>query len=174
MLIRNRIATQVRAQFANPGGRPAVVPAPMDGRLLPAGSAAFTIHADVTTMMIGGLTSLLLQMLHPAALAGVWDHSNFRTDMSGRLRRTAAFIAITTFGPRAQAEAAIARVNRIHGQVTGTLPDGTPYRADDPDTLVFVGVTEALGFLDGFVRYREPWMPAATRDRYFREMESEC
>lgn len=170
MPIRDQIAAQVRAQFAEANGRPAVAPAPMDRRLLPAGSLAFTVHADVTTMMIGGLASLLLQMLHPAALAGVWDHSNFRTDMAGRLRRTAAFIAVTTFGPREQAEAAIARVNRIHGAVTGTLPDGTPYRANDPDTLAFVGVTEALGFLDGFVRYRQPWLPAASRDRYVTEM----
>lgn len=170
--IRDRIAANVRAQFASPGGRPAVVPAPFDQRLLPQDSVAFDIHADVTTMMIGGLASLLLQMLHPAALAGVWDHSNFRTDMAGRLRRTAAFIAVTTFGHREQAEAAIARVNRIHGAVAGTLPDGTPYRANDQGTLAFVGVTEALGFLDGFVRYRSPLLPAAMRDRYIGEMAS--
>ncbi len=51
-------------------------------------------------MMVGGVAALLLQMLHPAVLAGVWDHSNFRTDMLGRLRRTARFIAMTTYGAR--------------------------------------------------------------------------
>ncbi|MBV8457219.1 MAG: DUF2236 domain-containing protein, partial [Acetobacteraceae bacterium] len=58
-------------------------------------SVAWRVHSDVTTMMVGGVAALLLQMLHPAVLAGVWDHSNFRTDMLGRLRRTARFIALT-------------------------------------------------------------------------------
>jgi uncharacterized protein (DUF2236 family) len=171
MSLRARIAAEVRAPFLEPGSaRPAVVPAPQDQRLLPLGSPAFDIHADVTPMMIGGIASLLLQMLHPKALAGVWDHSNFREDMGGRLRRTAAFIAVTTFGPKAQAEAAIARVNRIHGSVGGTLPDGTPYRADEPETLAFVGAVEALAFLKAYRRYRDPLMPAARQARYMADM----
>ena len=171
MSLRARIAAQIRAPFLEPGAaRPAVVPAPFDQRLLPPGSPAFDIHADVTSMMIGGIASLLLQMLDPKALAGVWDHSNFRTDMGGRLRRTAAFIAVTTSGPRAQAEAAIARVNRIHASVGGTLPDGTPYRADEPETLAFVGAVEALAFLKAWRRYRDPLMSAATQERYMAEM----
>jgi uncharacterized protein (DUF2236 family) len=171
MSLRSRIAAEIRAPFLEPGAvRPAVVPAPFDQRLLAVGSPAFDIHADVTTMMIGGIASLLLQMLHPKALAGVWDHSNFRDDMGGRLRRTAAFIAVTTFGPKAQADAAIARVKRIHGQVGGPLPDGTPYRADEPETLAFVGAVEALAFLKAWRRYRDPLMSAATQERYVTEM----
>ena len=170
MTPRERIARQVRARFAAPDGRPAVKPAPPDARLLPPGSVAFDVHADVTSMMIGGISSLLLQMLHPKALAGVWDFSNFRTDMGGRLRRTAAFIAVTTYGEREQAEAAIARVCRIHSRVSGHLPDGTPYKADDPQLLAFVGVTEALSFLDAWVRYREPLMLLRDQDRYIAEM----
>jgi len=118
----------------------------------------------------GGVSGLLLQMLHPAVLAGVWDHSNFRADMHGRLRRTARFIAVTTYGGRDEAEAAIARVRRIHGQVSGVLPDGTPYAADDPELLAWVHVTEATSFLNGWRRYGEPGMSAADRDRYFAEM----
>lgn len=170
MSIRRSIAAQVRAQFADPGGRPAATPAPPDRRLLPPGSAAFDVHADVTTMLIGGMASLLLQMLHPAALAGVWDHSNFRADMGGRLRRTAAFIAVTTFGERQAAEAAIARVRRIHDAVAGTLQDGAPYRAADPHLLAFVGTAEALAFLRAWVRYRQPLMPRRDQDRYIAEM----
>jgi uncharacterized protein (DUF2236 family) len=171
MTLRQAIAAQVRAQFADPGAtRPAVTPAPPDARLLPEGSLAFDIHADVTTMMIGGISSLLLQMLHPKALAGVWDFSNFRNDMGGRLRRTAAFIAVTTYGERAAAEASIARVRRIHSKVAGHLPDGLPYKADDAQLLAFVGVTEALSFLDAWVRYREPLMLLRDQDRYIAEM----
>jgi len=167
---REHIANQVRAQFASPGGQRTVTPAPQDQRLLPPGSVCFDLHADVTTMMIGGISSLLLQMLHPKALAGVWDFSNFRADMGGRLRRTAAFIAVTTYGSAPDAEAAIARVRRIHAKVEGTLPSGQPYKADDPELLAFVGVTEALSFLNAWIRYRDPLMLARHQDRYFAEM----
>lgn len=138
--------------------------------LLPPGSVAWRVHGDVTTMMVGGVTALLLQMLHPAAAAGVWDHSTFRTDMLGRLRRTARFIAQTTFAEAGEAEAAIARVRAIHAQVRGTLPDGTPYRADDPRLLAWVHVAGALPFLDAWRRFGEPAMSRADQDRYFAEV----
>ena len=133
-------------------------------------SVAWRVHGDVTSMMVGGISSLLLQMLHPAVLAGVWDHSNFRTDMHGRLRRTARFIALTTYGGRNEAEAVIARVRHIHDRVGGILPDGTPYAANDPALLAWVHVTEAISFLNAWRRYREPSMSLADQDRYFGEM----
>lgn len=128
------------------------------------------VHGDVTTMMAGGVAGLLLQMLHPAVLAGVWDHSNFRTDMQGRLRRTARFIALTTYGGRSEAEAAIARVRRNHDRIRGLLADGTPYAANDPALLAWVHVSATTSFLGAWVRYREPAMPTADQDRYFAEM----
>jgi uncharacterized protein (DUF2236 family) len=133
-------------------------------------SVAWRVHGDVASMLVGGIAGLLLQMLHPAVLAGVWDHSKFRSDMHGRLRRTARFIALTTYGGREEAEAAIARVRRIHGHVRGTLPDGSPYSANDPALLAWVHVTETVSFLDAWIRYAEPAMPPAAQDRYFAEM----
>jgi uncharacterized protein (DUF2236 family) len=121
-------------------------------------------------MMVGGIAGLLLQMLHPAVLAGVWDHSNFRADMHGRLRRTARFIALTTYGGQEEADATIARVRAIHDRVRGTLPNGTPYAANDPALLAWVHVTEATSFLGAWIRYAEPGMSAADQDRYFAEM----
>ncbi len=168
--LRARIASEVRGMFANPSGRPSFEPAAPADRLLGPDSVCASIHADVTTMMIGGISALLLQMLHPAALAGVWDFSNFRQDMGGRLRRTAAFIAVTTYGSAAEAESAIARVRRIHSHVEGHLPDGAPYRANDPQLLAFVGVTEAVSFLNAWIRYRDPLMLTRDQDRYFAEM----
>ncbi len=138
--------------------------------LFGAHSVAWRVHGDVTSMMVGGVTGLLLQMLHPAVLAGVWDHSKFRTDIQGRLRRTARFIALTTYGGREEAEAAMSRVRGIHDYVQGTLPDGTPYRANDPSLLAWVHVTETTSFLGAWVRYAQPSMPAAEQDRYFAEM----
>lgn len=137
--------------------------------LYPAGSVIGRVHGDVTSMMVGGVTALLLQMLHPAALAGVWDHSSFRDDMLGRLRRTARFIAITTFGDRAAAELAIARVREVHEHVRGVLPDGTAYSATDPRLLAWVHVTEAVSFLDAWIRYGEPAMSQVDQDQYFAE-----
>ena len=133
-------------------------------------SVTWRVHGDLTSMMVGGVASLLLQMLHPAVLAGVWDHSRFREDMHGRLRRTARFIAVTSYGSRAEAEAIIAKVRHVHGFVQGALPDGTPYRADDPRLLAWVHVTESISFLDGWRRYAEPGMPLADQDRYFAEV----
>lgn len=142
---------------------------PGDPGLFGPGSVAWRVHGDFTSMMIGGIASLLLQMLHPGALAGVWDHSNFREDREGRLRRTAQFIAATTYGSTAEAERLIARVRRIHAQVRGTLPDGEPYSADDPELLTWVHVAEVTAFLRAYLRYKDPRLGGAAQDRYFAE-----
>src|SRR4028119_1729994 len=107
--LKDTISAQVVALFndRSRGERP-VVPR-LDGLVGPH-AVAWRVHGDVTSMMVGGVAGLLLQMLHPAVLAGVWDHSDFRADMHGRLRRTARFVALTTYGGREEAEAAIARV----------------------------------------------------------------
>ncbi|MCK8784250.1 DUF2236 domain-containing protein [Roseomonas sp. NAR14] len=167
--LRQRIAATVVALFNDQARGEQPVARRPDGLFGP-GAVSWRVHGDVGAMMVGGVAGLLLQMLHPGVLAGVWDHSRFREDMHGRLRRTARFIATTTYGSRAEAEAAIARVRAIHGRVRGTLPDGTPYAADDPALLAWVHVTEATGFLDAWMRYAEPGMAAADQDRYFAEM----
>jgi len=167
--LKSAIAAEVVAIFNDKSrGEKPVIRRP-DGLFGPS-SVAWRVHGDVTSMMTGGITSLLLQMLHPAVLAGVWDHSQFRADMAGRLRRTARFIALTTYGGAEDAHAVIARVNAIHARVTGTLPDGTPYNARDPRLLAWVHVTEAASFLAAYVRYAEPGMSLADQNRYFAEM----
>ena len=168
-LLKQRIAAEVVSIFndRDKGQRP--VQRRADGLFGPQ-SIVWRVHGDVTSMMVGGVSGLLLQMLHPAVLAGVWDHSNFRADMLGRLRRTARFIALTSYGARDEAEAAIARVRSIHDRVSGRLLDGTPYRAGDPRLLAWVHVTESWSFLAGYIRYAEPRMTMADQDRYFAEM----
>jgi uncharacterized protein (DUF2236 family) len=168
-LIKAAITDRVVALFNDRARGEAPVVRRLDGMFGPK-TVAWHVHGDVTSMMVGGISSLLLQMLHPAVLAGVWDHSNFRTDMHGRLRRTARFIALTTYGGREEAEAVIARVRHIHDRVGGVLPDGTPYAANDPALLAWVHITEATSFLNAWRRYVEPDMPRADQDRYFAEM----
>ncbi len=167
--LKEAIAARVVAVFNDPskGETPVVRRA---GGLFGPRSVAWRMHGDVTSMLVGGVTGLLLQMLHPGVLAGVWDHSDFRRDMQGRLRRTARFIALTTYGEKAEAEAMIARIRGIHNYVHGVLPDGTPYSANDPALLAWVHLTETTSFLRAWIRYAEPGMPAADRDRYFAEM----
>ncbi|MCW3797853.1 DUF2236 domain-containing protein [Sphingomonas sp. BN140010] len=167
--LRRRIAGEVVAFFndSERGQRPILR---SEQALCPPGGVAWRVHGDVTGMMVGGIAALLLQMLHPKALAGVWDHSDFRRNMHGRLRNTARFIAVTTYGDRADAEAAIARVRRIHDHVNGTLPDGTPYDANDPRLLAFVHLAGSAMFLAGWRRFGEPSMSLADRDLYWAEV----
>jgi len=167
--VKRAIAANVVALFNETSRGEKPVTRRPDG-LFGSGAVAWRVHGDVTSMMAGGVAGLLLQMLHPAVLAGVWDHSKFRTDMQGRLRRTAKFIALTTYGGRGEAEAMIARVRGIHEHVRGVLPDGTPYAANDPALLAWVHVTETTSFLNAWIRYAEPRMPVADKDRYFAEM----
>jgi uncharacterized protein (DUF2236 family) len=166
--VRRALVRQVRSTFndRSRGERP--VPA-SDEALFPPGSVIRRVHGDVTSMMVGGIAALLTQMLHPKALAGIWDHSDVHSDMLGRLRRTARFIATTTYAQRDQALEAIARVKAIHDQVSGILPEGSRYRATDPALLAWVHVAGAINFLDGWRRYGEPGMSRADQDRYFAE-----
>ena len=166
--LRRALVRQVRSTFNDQSRGELPIPR-SDYALFPRGSVIWRVHGDVTSMMAGGIAALLLQMLHPKALGGVWDHSDVQSDMLGRLRRTARFIAVTTYGERASAEAAIAKVRSIHRHVGGELPNGTTYRADDPHLLAWVHVAGALMFLNGWRRYGEPRMSAADQDRYFAE-----
>lgn len=133
-------------------------------------SMVWEVHADFTSMMVGGISALLLQMLHPLALAGVWDHSSFRQDMLGRLRRTSLFIAGTTYGGLHDAERLIEKVRAIHLQVVGQAPDGRPYAASDPALLTWVHVSEVSQFLAGYLRYVDPHLPVTEQDRYYAEV----
>ena len=110
------------------------------------GSPITRVHGDAS-MFVGGLRALLLQTLHPAAMRAVSEHSGFRGDMWGRLHRTSTFLAVTTFGVADDAQQAVDLVKRIHLQVTGTMPDGTPYAASDPHLLGWVHAAEADSFL---------------------------
>ncbi|MDH4611610.1 oxygenase MpaB family protein [Pseudomonas sp. BN102] len=168
--IRRRIETQIigltglalgQLDFENPKGDPG---------LFGPDSVTWRVHGDFTSMMIGGISALLLQMLHPLALAGVWDHSNFRTDMLGRLRRTGQFISGTTFGTRKDADWLIDKVRNIHLQVVGTAPDGRPYAASDPDLLTWIHVAEVSSFLKAHLRYLNPDLGGEDQDRYYAEI----
>jgi uncharacterized protein (DUF2236 family) len=142
---------------------------PADPGLYGPDSVIWRVHGDFSSMLCGGISALLMQMLHPLALAGVWDHSTFRSDMMGRLRRTSQFIAVTTFGNTVDARTLIERVKRIHLQVTGVDAQGVEYAASDPRLLTWVHVAETSRFLASHVRYKNPQLSLAEQDRYYAE-----
>ncbi|MCK0753673.1 oxygenase MpaB family protein [Chromohalobacter japonicus] len=169
-ILRRRIERQIMGVTGMALGDIDYEQPPGDPGLFGPQSVCWRIHSDFTSMLCGGISSLMLQMLHPLALAGVWDHSNFRDDMLGRLRRTSQFIAATTFASTADAERLIDRVRRIHDDVIGVAPDGRPYAANDPDLLTWVHVAEVSRFLAAHLRYRNPDLSAADQDRYYAEV----
>jgi uncharacterized protein (DUF2236 family) len=106
-------------------------------------------------VLAGGTCALLMQLAHPAVAAGVAEHSDFRADPFARLRRTLAATYAVVFGTTPRAERAIRRMNAIHAQVAGTVPEtGEPYRALDPALLLWVHATlvdTAIRVYDQFV-----------------------
>ncbi len=121
-------------------------------------------------MFVGGISALLLQSLHPLAMAAVAQHSDYRGDPWGRLQRTSYFLAVTTFGQAADSEEAIARVTAVHRHVTGTAPDGRPYAASDPHLLTWVHIAEADSFLRAHTRFGARPLDQAGRDGYVADM----
>src|SRR3954471_11418220 len=133
------------------------------------GSPITRVHGDAS-MFIGGLSALLLQSLHPLAMAGVDQHSGYRGDPWGRLARTSKFLAVTTFGTAADARRQLAAVRKVHQRVVGTAPDGRAYAASDPHLLRWVHVAEADSFLVAHQRYGAQPLDAEGRDTYVAQI----
>lgn len=123
------------------------------------------VHEDAA-MFPGGITALLLQSLHPSAMAGVAGHSGYKGDPWGRLKRTSDYIAVTTYGTIEDAEAVIRRVSSVHERVRGRDERGRPYRASDPHLLTWVHVAEAWSFLTTYRAYGPEPLSATDADTY--------
>jgi uncharacterized protein (DUF2236 family) len=126
------------------------------------------VNADAS-MFPGGLAALLLQSLHPLAMAGVAGHSGYKGDPWGRLQRTSHYLAVTTFGTVADAEQAIEHVRSVHRRVRGTDHRGRPYAADDPHLLRWVHVAEIWSFLAAFQAYAATPLTAAEADLFVHQ-----
>jgi uncharacterized protein (DUF2236 family) len=139
-----------------------------DGFFGPA-SVTWRLSADLSAP-VGGLRSLLLQALHPLAMAGVDSHSDWRADPAGRIASTSAYLATISYGERATAERAAARVRKIHQTVRGTDPaTGQPYAANDPGLLLWVHAALVDSNLAA-ARLFGQQPSAADADRYVAEM----
>jgi uncharacterized protein (DUF2236 family) len=136
---------------------------------LPLDAVARRVHGDLASMMIGGLSALLLQALHPLAMAGVAEHSDYANDPLGRLQRTSAFIGYTTYGTTEQARVYIDRVLQVHEKVHGIAPDGRPYAASDPELVTWIHVAEVSSFLHAAQRFGPHRFSPDECDRYYEE-----
>jgi len=166
--IRNDIGRGVRRSFGL-SGEPLPHATDPDTAYVHPESVVRVVHGDLGAMMIGGWAALMLQALHPLAMAGVADHSMYENDPIGRLRRTANFVGITTFGTTAEAEAAIRHVQVVHRRVRGIAPDGRPYSADDPELLTWVHAAEMYCFLEATQRFGARRLCGSECDNYYRE-----
>lgn len=168
---RGQLAQQVAGLLIGdnpPAGERRSVPFEVDPGYFGPDSVTWKLHED-SCMLIGGLRALMLQTMHPQAMAGVAQHSNFREDPLGRLANTSVYVGTTIYGSRPDAEAAVALVKRVHERVVGTTDDGTPYAANDPHLLTFVHHTLVDSFLRAYVRYGSGHLSRAEADRYVAE-----
>jgi uncharacterized protein (DUF2236 family) len=168
--VRGQLAGVIRHQLV--GDRVPVrdlsTPVTGDPGLFGPGSATWQVHADAS-MLIGGIRALLLQTMHPLAMAGIAEHSAYRTDPMGRLWRTSEYVGTTSFGTTAQAEQAVAMVKRVHVRVRGTAPDGRPYEANDPHLMSWVHHALTESFLVAYQRYGAAPLSSVQADRYVAE-----
>ena len=165
--VRERLGTELFRKVAGPNGEQARervhgTPGP---RWFAPDSPIARVHGDAS-MFVGGIRAIMLQSLHPAAMQGVADHSGYQGDMWGRLAQVSTYIAMTTFGTERDALQVIRVVQRVHESVTGTMPDGTAYAANDPHLLGWVHAAEIDSFLAGHDRYGAEPLVGAERDEY--------
>ncbi len=130
--------------FAHPLGEPA---------LLAPNSLSWRIFKNPIALFIGGISAVILELADPAVRSGVWNHSTFRTDPMGRLRRTGLAAMVTIYGARSVAEPMIAAVVRRHAKITGETPAGVPFCANDSALLEWVHATASFSFAQAYSRY---------------------
>lgn len=128
-----------------------------------------TIHSDAS-MFIGGMRAILFQSLHPLAMAGVAQHSDYRNDPWGRLQRTADFMASTSFAPADVAQRSVDMVVAVHKRVHGFASDGRPYSASDPHLLRWVHIAEVDSFIQAHKAYGAHPLDTAGYDGYVEDM----
>jgi len=148
-----------RVDFTAPAGEPALA-AP--------DSVSWRVFKNPVALFVGGVTAVILELAEPRVRSGVWEHSTFRTDPLGRLKRTGLAAMVTGYGARSVAEAMIAGVGRQHARVSGRTPDGQAYRADDVELLNWVQATASFGFLEAYSAFASP-LSDAEKDQFYAE-----
>lgn len=132
------------------------------------GSVSWEIHGDLAIVAAAGTAAILMEVLHPSVMAGVAGHSSYREDPERRARNTLGYVLRTTFGNSAAATRVIEGVKQVHARVVGARPDGTPYRALDPELIAWVHTCIPWALMRAYERMRRP-LSSEEKDRYLRE-----
>jgi uncharacterized protein (DUF2236 family) len=149
-----------RAVYDGPAGDPGLTGGP--------GSISWEINGDLASVLSAGMAAIIMEVLHPSVMAGVFQQSSYETQPLRRARNTLGYVMRTTFGNTEAATAVIERVKKVHSRIEGTRPDGIPYRALDPELIAWVHTCIPWAVMEGFARYRRP-LTTAERDQYLRE-----
>jgi uncharacterized protein (DUF2236 family) len=136
-----------RIDFASPPGEAALVPP---------NSMSWRIFKNPIALYIGGICAVILELADPVVRSGVWNHSSFRMDPMGRLRRTGLAAMVTIYGARSIAEPMIAGIVRMHAKISGETPAGVRFCANDARLLTWVHATASFSFAQAYSSYVTP------------------
>jgi uncharacterized protein (DUF2236 family) len=132
------------------------------------GSISWEINGDLASVAAAGMGAIIMEVLHPSVMAGVFQQSSYATEPLKRAQNTLGYVMRTTFGNTEAATAVIEHVKHVHGFIEGTRPDGVPYRALDPELIAWVHTCIPWAIMEAFHRYRRP-LTLEERDRYLAE-----
>lgn len=149
-----------RVDFTQPPGAPA---------LFAPDSVTWRVMKNPLALVVGGIAGVILELAEPRVRTGVWEHTRFREDPVGRMKRTGHAAMATIYAPAETARALIAGVSRRHAQIEGATPDGAAYAASDPELLNWVQATASFGFLEAYRRFARTLSPAEC-DRFYAEV----
>jgi uncharacterized protein (DUF2236 family) len=132
------------------------------------GSISWEINGDLASLVVAGTGAILMEVLHPSVMAGVFTQSSYRTDPLRRARNTLGYVLRTTFGSTKGATRVIESVKNIHARINGTRPDGVPYRALDPELIGWVHTCIPWAVMTAYDRYGRA-LSLEEKDRYLKE-----
>ncbi len=132
------------------------------------GSMSWEINGDLASVSAAGMAAIIMEVLHPSVMAGVFTQSSYRTQPLRRAQNTLGYVLRTTFGSTEAATNLIERVKKVHGHINGVRPDGVEYRALEPDLIAWVHTCIPWAIMEAYSKYRRP-LSAAERDQYLKE-----
>jgi uncharacterized protein (DUF2236 family) len=132
------------------------------------GSISWEINGDLASLVVGGTGAILMEVLHPSVMHGVFTQSSYRTDPLRRARNTLGYVLRTTFGSTRAATGVIESVKRVHARINGTRADGVAYRALDPELIAWVHTSIPWAVMNAYDRYRRP-LSLEEKNRFLAE-----
>lgn len=132
------------------------------------GSVSWELHGDLGVLGAAGGAAIVMELLHPSVMAGVYEHSSFLKQPLRRSQRTLGYVLCTTFGSTPAATRLIEQVKRVHGQIRGRRPDGVPYEALDPKLIAWVHTSIPWAVMRAYERHRRP-LSRREKDQYLSE-----